>query len=80
MVPVPSQDSSYKFFEIIMIDPLHKAIRRNAKWFPSSIYRVSAEFLSSSTSLRIYSIKLATMGAYKYIQELYRKKQSDVLN
>ena len=64
MVPVPSQDSSYKFFEIIMIDPFHKAIRRDAKWFPSSIYRVSAEFLSSSTSLR------KEVGGMKRVREM----------
>merc|ERR1711860_339184 len=25
------QDSTYKYFEVIMIDPFHKAIRRDAK-------------------------------------------------
>merc|ERR1711872_132066 len=29
--------------------------------------------------IRLHSFKVFDMGAYKYMQELYRKKQSDVL-
>lgn len=36
-----SQDSSYKYFEVIMVDPSHNAIRRDAKinWICKSVMK-----------------------------------------
>ena len=38
-----NQDSTYKYFEIILVDPQHKAIRRDARinWIVKPVHKVS---------------------------------------
>lgn len=44
-----NQDSTYKYFEVILVDPQHKAIRRDPRinWIVNPVHKV----YSSSTSL-----------------------------
>ena len=39
-----NQDSTYKYFEIILVDPQHKAIRRDARinWIVKPVHKVRA--------------------------------------
>lgn len=45
-----NQDSTYKYFEVILVDPQHKAIRRDARinWICKSVHKVSfpSEYLA----------------------------------
>ena len=42
-----NQDSTYKYFEIILVDPQHKAIRRDPRinWIVKPVHKVSFSFL-----------------------------------
>lgn len=48
-----NQDSTYKYFEVILVDPQHKAIRRDARinWIAKPVHKVrsSSAFLAQST-------------------------------
>lgn len=37
-----NQDSTYKYFEVILVDPQHKAIRRDARinWIANPVHKV----------------------------------------
>lgn len=39
-----NQDSTYKYFEVILVDPQHKAIRRDSRinWIVKPVHKVSA--------------------------------------
>jgi hypothetical protein len=40
-----NQDSTYKYYEVILVDPQHKAIRRDARinWICNSVHKVSLD-------------------------------------
>ena len=42
-----NQDSTYKYFEIILVDPQHKAIRRDPRinWIVKPVHKVSSSSL-----------------------------------
>ena len=44
-----NQDSTYKYFEVILVDPQHKAIRRDARinWIAKGVHKVSSALQSS---------------------------------
>jgi hypothetical protein len=46
-----NQDSTYKYFEIILVDPQHKAIRRDARinWIVNPVHKVNS-FCSTSAN------------------------------
>lgn len=47
-----NQDSTYKYYEVILVDPQHKAIRRDPRinWIVKAVHKVRE--LSSSCCLR----------------------------
>src|SRR5882757_4656087 len=49
-----NQDSTYKYFEIILVDPQHKAIRRDARinWICKPVHKVHSPI---SGTIRRYS-------------------------
>lgn len=54
-----NQDSTYKYFEVILVDPQHKAIRRDSRinWIVKPVHKVSTGIaLSSRPALILLSI------------------------
>jgi large subunit ribosomal protein L15e len=44
-----NQDSTYKYFEVILVDPQHKAIRRDPRinWIVKPVHKVGVQFYGS---------------------------------
>lgn len=60
-----NQDSTYKYFEIILVDPQHKAIRRDARinWIVKPVHKVESlmAWLSTSPELSLL-LPMLTLG------------------
>ena len=65
-----NQDSTYKYFEVILVDPQHKAIRRDARinWIVKPVHKVrelsnilqeNYHLHGSSTANPVVSLQLA---------------------
>lgn len=63
-----NQDSTYKYYEIILVDPQHKAIRRDPRinWIVKPVHKVSfiasitqtSEWLTSSSIVNLVALRL----------------------
>ena len=64
-----NQDSTYKYFEIILADPQHKAIRRDARinWIVNPVHKVNCTHLSEPRYEYLRLSSIANRGVLRQL-------------
>ena len=72
-----NQDSTYKYFEIILVDPQHKAIRRDARinWIVKPVHKVNKPYIIVGLPLIDTILAPRVSRAHSYWQEVSRSGQ-----
>ncbi|KAL3837883.1 hypothetical protein ACJIZ3_022474 [Penstemon smallii] len=68
------RDSTYKYFEVILVDTAHTAVQNDPRinWLCNPVHK-HRELRGLTSAGKKYR------GAYTYVSELWKKKQSDVM-